>query len=65
MVAIPWLVLITTGSPAKMGLVAGAEMLPYVVSGVLAAPLADRFGLRRTSIVTDLGSARRDGGDRA
>ncbi|MEV8374540.1 MFS transporter [Kribbella sp. NPDC056861] len=57
MVAIPWLVLTTTGSPAKMGLVAGAEMLPYVVSGVLAAPLADRFGLRRTSIVTDLGSA--------
>jgi MFS family permease len=56
MVAIPWLVLTTTGSPAKMGLVAGAEMLPYVVSGVLAAPLADRFGLRRTSIVTDLGS---------
>ncbi|NEA34114.1 MFS transporter [Streptomyces sp. SID13031] len=57
MIAIPWLVLISTGSPAKMGLVAAAEMLPYVVSGVLAAPLADRFGLRRTSIVTDLGSA--------
>jgi MFS family permease len=57
MLAIPWLVLVTTGSPAKMGLVAGAEMLPYVVSGVVAAPLADRFGLRRTTIVTDLGSA--------
>ncbi|HEY0448665.1 MFS transporter [Actinophytocola sp.] len=57
MLAIPWLVLVTTGSPAKMGLVAGAEMLPYVVSGVLAAPLADRFGIRRTTIVTDAGSA--------
>ncbi len=57
MLAIPWLVLVTTGSPAKMGLVAGAEMLPYVVSGVVAAPLADRFGLRRTTIVTDVGSA--------
>ncbi len=57
MLAIPWLVLVTTGSPAKMGLVAGAEMLPYVVSGVVAAPLADRFGLRRTTIATDVGSA--------
>jgi MFS family permease len=57
MLAIPWLVLVTTGSPTKMGLVAGAEMLPYVVSGVVAAPLADRFGLRRTTIVTDAGSA--------
>ncbi len=57
MVAIPWLVLVTTGSATKMGLVAAAEMLPYVLSGVLAAPLADRFGVRRTAIVTDAGSA--------
>ena len=57
MLAIPWLVLVTTGSATKMGLVAGAEMLPYVLSGVLAAPLADRFGVRRTTIVTDTGSA--------
>ncbi|ADB35059.1 major facilitator superfamily MFS_1 [Kribbella flavida DSM 17836] len=56
-VAIPWLVLMTTGSAAKMGLIAAAEMLPYALTGVLAAPLADRFGLRRTSIVTDAGSA--------
>lgn len=57
MLAIPWLVLVTTGSATKMGLVAGAEMLPYVVSGVLAAPLADRFGVRRATIATDAGSA--------
>jgi MFS family permease len=57
MLAIPWLVLVSTGSPAKMGLVSGAEMLPYVVSGVVATPLADRFGLRRTTIATDVGSA--------
>ena len=57
MLAIPWLVLVTTGSATKMGLVAGAEMLPYVLSGVLAAPLADRFGVRRATIVTDTGSA--------
>lgn len=53
-VAIPWLVLVTTEDPAKMGLIAALEMLPYAASGALAAPLADRFGLRRTSIVTDV-----------
>jgi MFS family permease len=57
MLAIPWLVLVTTGSATKMGLVAGAEMLPYVLSGVLAAPLADRLGVRRATIVVDAGSA--------
>ncbi|MEU4391300.1 MFS transporter [Kribbella sp. NPDC023855] len=56
-VAIPWLVLITTGSPAKMGLVAAAEMIPYLLTSVLAAPIADRFGMRRTSIFCDLSSA--------
>ncbi|WP_432942360.1 MFS transporter [Kribbella sp. CA-253562] len=56
-VAIPWLVLTTTGSAAKMGVIAAAEMLPYALTGVLAAPLADRFGHRRTSIVADTGSA--------
>ncbi|HCT78531.1 MAG TPA: MFS transporter [Micromonosporaceae bacterium] len=54
--AIPWLVLVTTGSPVKVGLVTAAETLTYVVSGVLAAPLQDRFGDRRTSIWSDLGS---------
>lgn len=56
-VAIPWLVLETTGSPTKMGLVAAAETLPYMLSSALATPWADRFGVRRTSIVVDAGSA--------
>jgi predicted MFS family arabinose efflux permease len=53
-VAIPWLVFVTTGDPAKMGLIAAVEMLLYVSAGILATPLADRFGMRRTSIVTDV-----------
>ncbi|MFI5496850.1 MFS transporter [Actinoplanes sp. NPDC051859] len=57
LVAIPWLVLETTGSPARMGVVAAAEALPYLLSGALAAPWADRFGVRRTSIVADAASA--------
>jgi predicted MFS family arabinose efflux permease len=54
---IPWLVLTTTGSPVKVGLITAAETLPYVVSGVLAAPLQDRMGARLTSIVADIASA--------
>ncbi|SCG41974.1 MFS transporter [Micromonospora coxensis] len=57
LVAIPWLVLETTGSPARMGVVAAAEALPYLLSSALAAPWADRFGVRRTSIVADAASA--------
>ncbi|MEU7820245.1 MFS transporter [Catellatospora sp. NPDC049133] len=54
--AVPWLVLVTTGDPVRVGLVAGAETLTYVVSGVLAAPLQDRVGARRTSLWSDVGS---------
>ncbi|MEH0843946.1 MFS transporter [Micromonospora sp. CPCC 205711] len=56
-VAIPWLVLETTGSPTKMGVVAAAETLPYMLSSALATPWADRFGVRRTSVVADAASA--------
>lgn len=55
--AIPWLVLETTGSPSRMGLAAAAELLPYVLIGPLGAPLVDRIGPRRVSVVADLGSA--------
>lgn len=56
-VAIPWLVLETTGSPTRMGLVAAAETLPYMLSSALATPWADRFGVRRTAVVVDAASA--------
>ncbi|GAA5195593.1 MFS transporter [Rugosimonospora acidiphila] len=49
-VAIPWLVLSTTGSAATTGLVAFAEMAPYVVAQALAGPLVDRAGLRRAFV---------------
>jgi MFS family permease len=55
--AIPWFVLVTTHSPVKIGLVAGAEMLPYVLSGMLSGPLQDRLGSWRTSIIGDAASA--------
>ncbi|AVT33463.1 MFS transporter [Plantactinospora sp. BC1] len=57
MVALPWFALLVTGSAARTGLVAFAEMLPYVLACALGGPLIDRIGARRTSIVADLGSA--------
>ncbi|MDI1464549.1 MFS transporter [Catellatospora sp. KI3] len=55
--AIPWLVLVTTDSPTKMGLAAAAEWLPYVLAAPLGAPLLDRYGARRIAIGADLASA--------
>jgi MFS family permease len=49
-IAIPWLVLTTTGSAAKTGLVGFATMAPYVVAQVLSGPLVDRVGLRRAFV---------------
>ena len=54
MIAIPWLVLTTTGSAAQTGLVAFAELLPLVVVQALAGPLIDRLGARRVAISCDL-----------
>ena len=52
-IAIPWLVLTTTGSPVLTGLVGFAEMLPYVLAKALGGPLIDRIGARRIAIWSD------------
>ncbi|MFY1687902.1 MFS transporter [Plantactinospora sp. WMMB782] len=57
MVALPWFTLVLTGSAARTGVVAFAEMLPYVLACALGGPLIDRIGARRTSVLADLGSA--------
>lgn len=56
MIALPWFVLETTGSAVRMGLVAFAEMAAYVACAVLAAPVVDRLGARRASVVCDASS---------
>ena len=56
MIALPFLVLTTTGSATKTGLVALCEMLPMVLLKVLGGPVIDRIGARRVSIGCDLGS---------
>ncbi|HEY0698911.1 MAG TPA: hypothetical protein VGD43_14005, partial [Micromonospora sp.] len=52
--AVPWLVLVTTGSPERMGLVAAAELVPYVLAPLLGAPLIDRVGPWRMSVGADV-----------
>ena len=55
--AVPWLVLVTTGSPAKMGVIAAAEAVPFVLSSVFGAPLIDRIGVRRVILTAIAGGA--------
>jgi MFS family permease len=53
-VAIPWFVLATTGSAAKTGLTAFAEIIPIVLASFFGGTLVDRIGYRRASILGDL-----------
>ena len=45
-IAIPWLVLTTTGSAAQTGVVVFGQLVPYVAAQLLAGPVVDRVGLR-------------------
>jgi MFS family permease len=55
-IAIPWFVLVTTGSPARTGVVAFAGLLPVAIAGVIGGAVVDRLGFKRSSIVADLAS---------
>jgi MFS family permease len=52
-VALPWFVLITTGSTARMGWVLAAELLPVGLLGILAGSLIARLGAKRTMNLAD------------
>ena len=52
--AVPWLVLAATGSAALTGIVAFAELGPYVAVQALGGPLVDRVGAKPASVVTDV-----------
>ena len=56
-IALPWLVLVTSHNPIRMGIVTGAASLPYVLNGFIASPLVDRVGARRMSNLSDVASA--------
>lgn len=52
-VALPWFVLSTTGSTAKMGWVLAAEMLPIAIFGIPAGTLISKLGAKRTMLISD------------
>ncbi|WP_367136783.1 MULTISPECIES: MFS transporter [Streptomyces] len=56
-IALPWFVLVTTGSAALTGLVAFCEMTPYVLVKMFTGPLVDRVGPRVVSWAADSLSA--------
>ena len=57
MVALPVLVFQRSGSAALTGLVAALEAVPYLVLGLPAGALVDRWDQRRTLVLTSLISA--------
>ncbi|RLU79289.1 MFS transporter [Streptomyces griseocarneus] len=56
-IALPWFVLVTTGSATQTGLVAFCEMTPYVLVKMFTGPLVDRAGPRTVSWAADALSA--------
>jgi len=52
--AIPWFVLVTTGSAAKTGLVAFFRVVPAILAAFMGGALVDRVGNKRMSVLADL-----------
>lgn len=55
--AVPWFVLVTTGSPALTGLAVFFNFLPAVLAAFFGGVIVDRLGFRTTSVIADLASA--------
>ena len=55
--ALPWFVLVTTGSPGKMSLVLAAEIAPMALLGIPSGWLVQRIGARSTMLVADFARA--------
>jgi MFS family permease len=51
--ALPWFVLVTTGSPGKMSLVLAAEILPMAILGIPSGTVVQRLGSRTTMLIAD------------
>jgi predicted MFS family arabinose efflux permease len=55
--ALPWFVLVTTGSPGKMSLVLAAEILPMALLGIPSGAVVEKLGGRTTMLVCDFARA--------
>ena len=52
--ALPWFVLVTTGSAARMGIVLAVELAPVALLGIPSGAVVARLGARRTMQISDL-----------
>ena len=52
--ALPWFVLVTTGSAAKMSVVLAVQILPMAILGVPSGTLVQRLGSRTAMLVGGL-----------
>lgn len=55
--AVPWLILTTTGSAAKMGLAMAAEVAPVGLTIIFGGRVTAALGARRTALACELGRA--------
>lgn len=53
LLALPWFVLVTTGSPVKMSLVLTAEFVGVVIVGLSSGRLLAKLGARQTMLIGD------------
>jgi len=52
--ALPWFVLVTTGSATRMGIVLAVELTPVALLGIPSGGVIARYGARRTMMFADL-----------
>lgn len=55
--ALPWFVLVTTGSAGKMSLVLAAEIAPMAILGIPSGTLVQKIGSRNTMLIADFARA--------
>lgn len=54
LIAVPWFVLQTTGSPTRTGVAAAFATVPVILAGPLGGVVIDRLGARRVSVIGDV-----------
>ena len=57
LLAFPWLILSVTHSPFLAGLVSATRFLPYLLFGLVAGALVDRWNRKSVMIICDIGRA--------
>jgi MFS family permease len=57
LLAFPWLILTVTGSPVQAGVIASVRTLPYILFGLPAGALVDRWDRKRVMVLCDAGRA--------